>query len=255
MDGGNRRGAATDRGRLPVSPALVLACLALLAAMGGFAYAGPFSKGGAVPNNSIKSRHIVDGEVKNADLAPNSVGTDEIAGPVYNWGAIGSKQILNGSVVNDHFADGSVGSLDVSDHSLTQDDFDLGEIHPRRAYYDLGDSEIVLQGQFTTVAEVELPKGNYLIFARVMLGAGLDRAAASCIVLPAFTTQSANHSETNPVAFGETILPDLRDEPVAMTGVFTAVKTVDLRLRCSRGQKKAYANYPQLVAMRLEVVK
>ena len=45
------------------SPAMVVACIALFVALSGVGYAA-FS----LPDNSVKSRHIVDGQVKKADV-------------------------------------------------------------------------------------------------------------------------------------------------------------------------------------------
>jgi hypothetical protein len=46
------------------SPAMIVACIALFVALSGAGYAA-FS----LPDNSVKSRHIVNGQVKSADLA------------------------------------------------------------------------------------------------------------------------------------------------------------------------------------------
>ena len=47
------------------SPAMVVACIALFVALGGVGYAA-FN----LPDNSVRSRNIVNGQVKPADLAP-----------------------------------------------------------------------------------------------------------------------------------------------------------------------------------------
>src|SRR5262245_32949175 len=47
------------------SPAMVVACVALFVALGGVSYAA-FN----LPDDSVRSRHIVNGQVKPVDLAP-----------------------------------------------------------------------------------------------------------------------------------------------------------------------------------------
>jgi hypothetical protein len=47
------------------SPAMVVACIALFVALSGASYAAFH-----LPDNSVKSRHIVNGQVKPVDLAP-----------------------------------------------------------------------------------------------------------------------------------------------------------------------------------------
>jgi hypothetical protein len=47
------------------SPAMVVACIALFVALSGAGYAAFH-----LPDDSVKSRHIVNGQVKPVDLAP-----------------------------------------------------------------------------------------------------------------------------------------------------------------------------------------
>jgi hypothetical protein len=52
--------------------------LALFVALGGTAYAAATIGSSDIQNNAVRSRHIKDGEVKNHDLAANSVGTGKV---------------------------------------------------------------------------------------------------------------------------------------------------------------------------------
>jgi hypothetical protein len=56
------------------SPAILVALLALFIALGGGAYAAI-----VLPKNSVKSKHIVNGQVKRADIAKNAVNSRRIA--------------------------------------------------------------------------------------------------------------------------------------------------------------------------------
>lgn len=77
--------------RLVPSPAMLVALLALVVALGGTSYAAV-----TLAKNSVRSAHIVNGQVKAADLAAGSVttakvkdgslsATDFAAGPAPRW--------------------------------------------------------------------------------------------------------------------------------------------------------------------------
>lgn len=59
--------------RLVPSPAMLVALLALLVALGGTSYAAV-----SLAKNSVRSPHIVNGQVKKADLAKSSVTTVKV---------------------------------------------------------------------------------------------------------------------------------------------------------------------------------
>lgn len=77
-----------------ISPALVVAAIALFVALGGAAYAGV-----SLSNNSVRSNHIVNGQVKAADLAN---------------GAVGTAKLKSSAVTSAKVADGSLGVADLS---------------------------------------------------------------------------------------------------------------------------------------------
>jgi hypothetical protein len=68
------------------SPAMVVACIALFIALSGASYAA-FT----LPDNSVRSRHIVNGQVKRADL---------------DGGAVNSAKVANGSLTPGDLAAG-----------------------------------------------------------------------------------------------------------------------------------------------------
>jgi hypothetical protein len=57
--------------KLRISPALVVAVVALMAALGGTAVAGSLITGKNIARDSIVSRHVKDGSLRLADLAPS----------------------------------------------------------------------------------------------------------------------------------------------------------------------------------------
>ena len=113
------------------SPAMIIACLALLLALTGSAIAAGVAK------NSVRSAQIVDGTVRTldlrdsavnsakvaddslaaTDLAPDSVGTGEIA-----ENAVTSQEIAPDSLTAGDLGPNSVASSEVTDQSLTAND-------------------------------------------------------------------------------------------------------------------------------------
>jgi hypothetical protein len=110
------------------SPAMIIACLALLLALTGSAVAAGIAK------NSVRSAQIADGTVRTvdlrdnavnsakvaddslaaSDLAPDSVGTSEIA-----ENAVSSPEVAPDSLTAGDLGAASVTSSEVADHSLT----------------------------------------------------------------------------------------------------------------------------------------
>jgi len=105
------------------SPSMVVAMLALFVALGGSALA--VKKGGL----KIRSKNIVNGQVKTPDLANNGVTSvkirnGQVQAPDIGPGAVGSLALAPGSVGGSALAPGSVGSQHVQDNSLNGGDID-----------------------------------------------------------------------------------------------------------------------------------
>ena len=103
------------------SPALIVACVALFAALTGSAIAAGLTK------DSVRSSHILNGTVRTVDLrdnavnsakiAPDQVGAEEIA-----ENAVSSPEVAPDSLTAGDLAPNSVTSSEVADQSLTADD-------------------------------------------------------------------------------------------------------------------------------------
>lgn len=93
------------------SPALVIACVALFAALTGSAIAAGLGK------NTVGSRQIVNGSVRTVDLHRNAVKSGKIAD-----GAVAAADLRSDSVRSDEIADDAVGSPEVAADSLTAGD-------------------------------------------------------------------------------------------------------------------------------------
>ena len=103
------------------SPAMIIACLALLLALTGSAIAAGVAK------NSVRSAQIVDGTVRTLDvrenavnaakIAPDAVGAEEIA-----ENAVSSPEVAQDSLTAADLGAASVTSSEVADQSLTAND-------------------------------------------------------------------------------------------------------------------------------------
>jgi hypothetical protein len=107
------------------SPALVISFLALFVALSGSAL--------ALQANSIRSKHIVDGQVRTADLrktavkaralVPDSVTAGKLASGSVTAaklapGSVGSAHVADGSLTGSHFAGNSIGAADLAPGSV-----------------------------------------------------------------------------------------------------------------------------------------
>jgi hypothetical protein len=118
----------TSKSKFRPSPALVIACLALFAALSGTALAAKASIGSRqIVNGSVRTVDLRDSAVNSAkvadtsitadDLGADSVGSDEIAKD-----AVNTDEIAKDAVNSDEIAANAVTSAEVADQSLTQDD-------------------------------------------------------------------------------------------------------------------------------------
>jgi hypothetical protein len=113
--------------RFRPTPAFVLAIVALMVALGGSAVAA-----GLVPN-SVKSKHIANGQVKKQDLAASSVRGDKVldgslTGVDLQDGSVGAADVQDGSLEGTDVKDGSIESTDVKDDTLTGTDVQDGTL-------------------------------------------------------------------------------------------------------------------------------
>lgn len=124
------------------SPALIVACVALVMALTGSAIAAGVAK------NSVRSPQIVDGTVRTVDLrddsvnaakiAKDQVGADEIA-----ENAVASPEVAPDSLAAADLAPASVTSSEVADQSLTANDLGPDSVGTSEIAADsVGTSEI-----------------------------------------------------------------------------------------------------------------
>ena len=103
------------------SPAMVVACAALLIALGGTSIAAVT----AVPNNSVGTAQLKNNAVTAAKIASNAVTAAKIAN-----GAASNAKLAANAVTNSKIANNAVTSEKVENHSLLSVDFAPGQIPP-----------------------------------------------------------------------------------------------------------------------------
>lgn len=134
------------------SPALIVACVALVMALTGSAIAAGVAK------NSVRSAQIVDGTVRTLDLrdnavnaakiAPDQVGAEEIA-----ENAVSSPEVAPDSLTAGDLGPASVGSSEVADQSLSANDLGPDSVGSSEIAADsVGPSEL----QSSSVRSAEL---------------------------------------------------------------------------------------------------
>ncbi len=103
------------------SPALVIACIALFAALTGSAIAAGVGK------NTVRSPQIVDGTIRTVDLRDNAVAAGKIAPDAVDTTEIAENGVDSSDVAPETLTSGDLGaasvtSSEVADQSLTAND-------------------------------------------------------------------------------------------------------------------------------------
>ena len=238
--------------RLP-SPALGVAVVALVVALGGTSYAVVRIGTKQIKNNAITSAKIRNGQVKSVDLARNSVvtakilasavtglqirdasvgnadlGNDSVSGAKVRGGAIGNGDLANDAVTGAKIRAGNVGESDLATDAVTSTKIKDGSV----AAADLADASItagkikdgeVVEGNGRMLSTaVTLPDGTG--FTTLLSVPGLGALRASC-ANGTTTTQWQNTAAgavtvVNQVAFPTGANADVSTQSVAVGGTF-----------------------------------
>ncbi len=111
----------TKKNTFRPSPALVIACIALFAALTGSAIAAGVGK------NTVRSPQIVDGTIRTVDLRDNAVAAGKIAPDAVDTTEIAENGVDSSDVAAETLTSGDLGaasvtSSEVADQSLTAND-------------------------------------------------------------------------------------------------------------------------------------
>ena len=227
--------------RLP-SSALVVACLALLLALGGVGGAAVTQ---APPKNSVgtaqlKSNAVTTPKIKNnavaaAKIASNAVGSAKIAS-----NAVSSAKIAAGAVTADKVATDAVTTEKVQDGSITGADLAPGVVPPSVALGRFVNGPVAVPSAQTAVATLAIPDpGNYVIWGKAYLTTSLLAGTATCRL----------EAGSN---FDESLTYVAADEPATLSLMvlnnFTAAGNVNFS--CSAPTQKQ-ANFIKITALRV----
>lgn len=238
--------------RLP-SPALGVAVVALVVALGGTSYAVVRVGTKQIKNNAITSAKIRNGQVKNVDLARNSVvtakilasavtgvqirdasvgnadlGNDSVSGAKVRGGAIGNSDLANDAVTAAKIRAGNVGESDLATDAVTSTKIKDGSV----AAADLADASItagkikdgeVVEGNGRMLSTaLTLPDGPG--FTTLLSVPGLGALRASC-ANGTTTTQWQNTAAGAATVVSQVVFPtgantDVNAQSVAVGGTF-----------------------------------
>ena len=149
------------------SPAMVVACIALLVALGGTSIAAVTQ---LVPRNSVGPAQLRNGAVTNPKLRNNAVTSTKVAS-----NAVVAAKIASNAVTGPKIAGNAVTGAKVADGSLAAADLASGVIPPpSNAFGRFVNGPVPVPDALAQVASLSIPNaGNYVITAKAVVeGAG-----------------------------------------------------------------------------------
>jgi hypothetical protein len=227
------------------SPALVVACIALLISLGGTSVAAvnalaPNSVGTSqLKNNAVVTAKIKSGGVGASDIASNAVQTAKIKNS-----AVTAAKIASNAVTNAKIGDNAVNGAKVEDGSLAAADLAAGTIPaPTDAQVKFFNGPIAVPATLTTLTSLPIAAaGAYVLVAKAYVGGD---TTVTCR-LEAGT--DFDESKATPVAATEQ-----QTLSTIVGHTFTAAGSVDFR--CSRGALgTATASFIKIAAIHVGTV-
>ena len=158
------------------SPAMVVACIALLVALGGTSIAAVSQ----VAKNSVGANQLKSNAVTNPKVANNAIKAPELASNAVvaakiASNAVGSAKIASNAVSGPKIAANAVTGEKVQDGSLAAADLAAGAIPPpSNAFARFVNGPVPVPDALAQVASLSIPQaGNYVVSAKaVVAGAG-----------------------------------------------------------------------------------
>jgi hypothetical protein len=148
------------------SPAMVVACIALLVALGGTSFAAVSQ----LASNSVGTAQLKNNAVSTPKIKNNAVTAPKIAS-----NAVAAAKIASNAVTAAKIAANAVTSAKVADGSLTAADLAAGAIPaPSNAFARFNNGPVLVPATIAELANLSIPQpGSYVISAKaVIAGAG-----------------------------------------------------------------------------------
>lgn len=190
--------------RFSPSPALVVACLALVVA-GAQPVAAAVSA--LVPTNSVGTPQLKDGAVTS---------------PKLHDGSVTARKIALGTITGARIANGSVGLLDLAAAARPT---------APKAYVDTGDDDLPANGTQVNVASLDLPAGSWVLIAKARATTtsnGSFGDTVSCHLMDGVLA----HDTAITYSQVSSTVPQYYTQTLALTALIT-VDATTIDLRCS----------------------
>ena len=227
--------------RIPrVSPALVVASVALLFALGGTGVAAVT----ALAPNSVGTSQLKDNSVVTAKIKSGGVGSSDI-----HANAVVAAKIASNAVTAAKIASNAVTGAKIGADAVTGDKVQNGSLEaadlaaPTDALVRFVNGPIAVPAALTTLASLSVAQaGSYLIVAKAYLIGTADAGAVTC------RAEAGGDFDVSQATPGGALAPQTLTNVVGHT--FTAAGSVDFR--CSRGGVgDASANFIKIAAIRV----
>jgi hypothetical protein len=214
------------------SPAMVVACIALLVALGGTSVAAVSQ----LASNSVGTAQLKNNAVTTPKIKNNAVTAPKIAS-----NAVAAAKIASNAVTAAKIAANAVTSPKVADGSLTAADLAAGVVPaPSNAYARFLNGPVPVPGAIGELTSLSIPQaGNYVISSKAVLtGVGIDSGTVTCRLEAATDTDesAANVAASSPATISNLVVH-----------TFAAAGTVSFR--CSRSGTVANASFIKIAAV------
>ena len=168
--------------RLP-SPAMVLACLALLLVLGGTSGAAVTQ---APPNNSVgtaqlKNNAVTGAKIKSSAVVAAKIASDAVVAAKIASNAVVAAKIASNAVTNAKIANNAVAGAKVQDGSLAAADLASGVLPPSDAFGRFLNGPIAVPTSATTLGSLTIPQpGNYVVWGKAYFTSALVAGTVTC---------------------------------------------------------------------------
>jgi len=168
------------------SPALVVACIALLVALGGTSIAAVTQ----VPKNSVganqlKSNAVTTPKIKNAAVNASKIANNAVVAAKIASNAVTGPKIAANAVTGEKIADGSIAAADLASGVLPA---------PSAAFARFVNGPVPVPDAIAEIANLSIPAaGAYVISSKVVLSSSATGGTVTCRLEAA---TDADQSET-----------------------------------------------------------
>jgi hypothetical protein len=201
------------------SPALVVACVALLVALGGTSIAAVSQLAkNSVGTAQLKNNAVTTPKVKNATVNASKIANNAVVAAKIASNAVGNAKIAGNAVNSAKIADGSVAAADLAQGVIPA---------PSNAFARFVNGPTPVPDALSEIANLSIPQaGNYVISAKAYLMRGAAASGNDVVTCRLEAATDADESKT-------TVVPD---SPVTISNLvvhnFTAAGSVSFR--CDR---------------------